>query len=231
MVEADPMGTGRIVIQLSNIRKVYRIGEEEYEILKGIDFEVREGDFIAIMGASGSGKTTLLNILGCLDRPTSGTYILDGLKVTELGENELARVRNKKIGFVFQEFHLIPWATVLENVLLPVVYGDGVTKEKIDRAVSLLEKLGMGHRIKFKPNELSGGQKQRVAIVRALINDPSIILADEPTGALDSKTSEEVMEIFRMLNEEGKTIIIVTHDPNVASKAKIVKHIRDGVFI
>lgn len=225
------MDVGKVVIQLSNIRKVYRIGSEEYEILKGIDFEVREGDFIAIMGASGSGKTTLLNILGCLDRPTSGTYILDGLNVTALGENELARVRNRKIGFVFQEFHLIPWATVLENVLLPVVYGDGVTKEKVEKAVYLLEKLNMGHRIKFKPNELSGGQKQRVAIVRALINDPSIILADEPTGALDSKTSEEVMEIFRMLNEEGKTIIIVTHDPNVASKAKIVKHIRDGVFI
>lgn len=225
------MDVGKVVIQLSNIRKVYRIGSEEYEILKGIDFEVREGDFIAIMGASGSGKTTLLNILGCLDRPTSGTYILDGLNVTALGENELARVRNRKIGFVFQEFHLIPWATVLENVLLPVVYGDGVTKERVEKAVYLLEKLNMGHRIKFKPNELSGGQKQRVAIVRALINDPSIILADEPTGALDSKTSEEVMEIFRMLNEEGKTIIIVTHDPNVASKAKIVKHIRDGVFI
>ncbi len=231
MVEVGSMDVGKVVIQLSNIRKVYRIGSEEYEILKGIDFEVREGDFIAIMGASGSGKTTLLNILGCLDRPTSGTYILDGLNVTALGENELARVRNRKIGFVFQEFHLIPWATVLENVLLPVVYGDGVTKEKVEKAVYLLEKLNMGHRIKFKPNELSGGQKQRVAIVRALINDPSIILADEPTGALDSKTSEEVMEIFRMLNEEGKTIIIVTHDPNVASKAKIVKHIRDGVFI
>ncbi|MGB9668608.1 MAG: ABC transporter ATP-binding protein [Thermosulfidibacteraceae bacterium] len=219
------------VIKLRDIRKVYRIGEEEYEILKSINLDVYKGDFVAIMGASGSGKTTLLNILGCLDRPTSGSYILDGVEVTKLSERELASIRNQKIGFVFQEFHLIPWATVLENVLLPTVYADGITKEKIDKAIYLLNRLNMGERINFRPNELSGGQRQRVAIVRALINDPAIILADEPTGALDSKTSEEVMEIFGMLNEEGRTIVVVTHDMNVASKAKLIKHIRDGKFI
>lgn len=221
----------RKIIELVDVKKVYRIGNEEYEILKGINFEVYEGDFIAIMGPSGAGKTTLLNILGCLDKPSHGKYFLDGIDVTELNDKELAKVRNRKIGFVFQEFHLIPWATVLENVLLPVVYADGVTKEAVEKAKYFLDRVGLSDRINFKPTELSGGQRQRVAIVRALINDPAIILADEPTGNLDSRSGQEILDIFRSLNSDGRTIIMITHDSNVASMAKIIKYLKDGVFV
>lgn len=221
----------RRVIEMKGIKKIYRTGSEEVEVLKGIDLVVEEGDFLAIMGPSGEGKSTLLNILGCLDRPTSGVYLIEGVNVVDLEDDELSKVRNRKIGFIFQSFHLIPWATALENVLLPLVYREGITDKDVKKAVALLERLGLGDRIDFKPSELSGGQQQRVAIARALIGNPAIILADEPTGNLDSKSSEEVMRIFREINEEGRTIVMTTHDREVASNAKRVKVLRDGRFV
>ncbi len=201
------------------------------EVLRGIDFEVKEGDFIAIMGPSGEGKTTLMNIMGCLDRPTSGTYLFDGKDVLSLSDKELSKLRNRKIGFIFQQFHLIPWATALENVLLPLVYRDGIKKEHVERAKALLGRLGLGERLNFKPNELSGGQQQRVAIARALIGDPRLILADEPTGNLDADASLEVMRIFSELNRDGITIVMTTHDPETAKFAKTVRVLRHGRFV
>jgi len=202
-----------------------------YQVLKGINLEVEEGDFLAIMGASGSGKSTLLNIIGLLDKPDSGTYILDGQEVSKLNKRELAYLRNRKIGFVFQAFYLVPWATAVENVLLPLLYRGNINREDEKKAVELLKRLGLEKRINAKPNELSGGEQQRVAIARALITNPKLLLADEPTGNLDSKSSQEVMSIFKELNENGITIIMVTHDPEIADFAKKVKIIKDGTFI
>ncbi len=216
---------------MRGIRKVYRTGSESVEVLKGVDFDVERGDFVAIMGPSGEGKTTLMNILGCLDRATEGEYLLDGVDVSSLKDKELSRLRNEKIGFIFQQFHLIPWATVLENVLLPMVYRNGIKREHVERAKKLLERLGLGERLGFKPPELSGGQQQRVAIARALMGEPSLILADEPTGNLDASSSEEVMRIFSELNGEGITIVMTTHDPETARYAKKVKLLRHGRFV
>ncbi len=221
----------RKVIEMRQVRKSYRMGEETVEVLKGIDLDVQEGEFLAIMGPSGEGKSTLMNVIGCLDRPTSGVYLLDGIDVTRMNDGELSRVRNRKIGFIFQSFHLIPWATALENVLLPLVYREGITRNDVERARTLLERLGLGERLNFRPGELSGGQQQRVAIARALIGEPSIILADEPTGNLDFRASEEVMRIFQEINEEGRTVVITTHDREVADRAKRIKVLRDGRFV
>ena len=219
------------LVVLKNITKSYKTGKISYQVLKGINLEVEEGDFLAIMGASGSGKSTLLNIIGLLDKPDSGTYILDGQEVSKLNKRELAYLRNRKIGFVFQAFYLVPWATAVENVLLPLLYRGKINKEDEKKAVKLLKRLGLEKRINAKPNELSGGEQQRVAIARALITNPKLLLADEPTGNLDSKSSQEVMSIFKELNENGITIIMVTHDPEIADFAKKIKIIKDGTFI
>ncbi len=220
------------IIRLQEIRKTYVIGKVSYEVLRGINLEVYPQDFLAIMGPSGGGKSTLLNILGLLDKPTSGSYLFGGIEVSTLKEKEMARIRNQRIGFVFQAFHLVPWASALENVILPVLYrGDGIKKEDIRRAEELLARVGLGGKKHLKPAELSGGEQQRVAIVRALINRPILLLADEPTGNLDSKNSREVLGLLKELNEEGLTIIMVTHDPEVAKTAKEIKYLRDGVFV
>ncbi len=220
------------LVILKNITKAYQTGKVIYPVLNGIDLEVKEGDFLAIMGASGSGKSTLLNIIGLLDKPDSGEYFFDGQEVSKLNKKESAYIRNRKIGFVFQAFHLVPWATALENVLLPLLYKDEeITNEDKEKALELLKRLGLEKRINAKPSELSGGEQQRVAIARALINNPRLLLADEPTGNLDSQTTQEVMSIFKELNEKGLTVIIVTHDPEVAKFAKRIKLIKDGVFI
>ncbi len=225
------VNTEILIIKMKDIRKIYKMGKEEVEVLKGINLEVKKGEFIAIMGPSGAGKSTLMNIMGCLDRPTSGYYELDGVDVTKLSDNELSKIRNRKIGFVFQSFHLIPWASAVENVLLPLVYRNGITKGDVEKAVHLLERLGLKDRLNFKPSELSGGQQQRIAIARALIVDPALILADEPTGNLDSKAGREVMEIFTELNKEGRTIVVNTHDPEVSSYAQRIKILKDGIFV
>jgi len=219
------------LVILKNITKTYKTGKIAYQVLKGINLEVEEKEFLAIMGASGSGKTTLLNIIGLLDKPDSGIYIFDGQEVSKLNKNELAYIRNRKIGFVFQAFHLVPWATALENVLMPLLYRGVFKKEDEERALQLLTRLGLEKRMNAKPSELSGGEQQRVAIARALITHPKLLLADEPTGNLDSKSSQEVMKIFKELNEEGLTIIMVTHDPEIAKFAQRIKIIKDGVFV
>ena len=219
------------LVILKDITKTYYTGKVAYQVLKGISLEVEEGEFLAIMGASGSGKSTLLNIIGLLDKPDSGIYIFDGQEVNQLTKKELAYLRNRKIGFVFQAFYLVPWATALENVLLPLLYRGKINKEDEKKAVELLKRLGLEKRINAKPNELSGGEQQRVAIARALITNPKLLLADEPTGNLDSKSSQEVMNIFKELNENGITIIMVTHDPEIADFAKKIKIIKDGTFI
>ena len=199
-------------------------------VLKNVSIQVAEGEYVAIMGPSGSGKTTLMNIIGCLDRCTEGTYELDGADISRISENELSEVRLKKIGFVFQTFELLPGETAIENVALPLVYAGVPKAEREKAAVEALTKVGLGERVNFKPNQLSGGQKQRVAIARALINHPRILLADEPTGALDQKSGKQVMELFEELNKEGVTIVMITHDAHVASKAKRVIHIIDGMI-
>ncbi|NPA40632.1 MAG: ABC transporter ATP-binding protein [Thermodesulfobacteria bacterium] len=220
------------MVVLEDITKSYKIGKVTYEVLKGINLEVYPGEFVAIMGPSGGGKSTLLNIIGLLDKPTSGKYFLEGVEVSDLSKKELARLRNQKIGFIFQAFHLIPWATAMENVLMPLLYRkEGIKKEDVKRAEELLTRLGLGDRLDARPAELSGGQQQRVAIARALINQPKLLLADEPTGNLDTKSSEEVLKIFEELNQTGLTIIMVTHDPEVAQRAQRIKTIRDGKFI
>ncbi len=218
-------------IILQDIKKVYQVGKNFYEVLRGINLTVSEGDFLAIMGPSGGGKSTLLNIIGLLDKPTSGKYFFEGQEVSKFNKNKLAYLRNKKIGFIFQAFYLVPWATVLENVLMPLIYRGNITQKDKDRAMFLLEKLNLADKANFKPAELSGGQQQRVAIARALINNPKLILADEPTGNLDSKSGQEVMDIFENLNNQGITIIIVTHDPEIAKRAKKIKFLKDGKFV
>ncbi len=215
-------------ISLSNVTKVYELGGEIVNALAGLTLSISPGEFTAIMGPSGSGKSTLMNILGCLDRPTSGSYMLDGQEVATLNDDELATTRNKKIGFVFQSFNLLPRMSTLENVALPMVYAGVEKKERIARATQVLTMVGLQERMNHQPNELSGGQRQRVAIARSLVNDPTIIMADEPTGNLDTKSGDEVMAIFSELNSQGRTIILVTHEPEIAEYAGRVVYVRDG---
>ncbi|MFK4303063.1 putative ABC transport system ATP-binding protein [Paenibacillus sp. RC254] len=218
----------RHVIQIEDMKKVYQVGDQEIHALRDVQLNIADGDFVAIMGPSGSGKSTMMNVIGCLDLPTSGQFYLDGYSILEAREDELAIIRNQKIGFVFQKFHLLPRATALENVELPMIYAGVPAKERRLRAIEALTSVGLGDRMNNKPNELSGGQQQRVSIARALVNNPVILLADEPTGALDSKTSVEIMEIFQRLNDQGKTVVLVTHDQEIAEYAKRLIHFRDG---
>ena len=215
-------------ILLSDVTKVYKLGGETVHALAGLTLSISPGEFTAIMGPSGSGKSTLMNILGCLDRPTSGSYMLDGQEVATLNDDELATTRNKKIGFVFQSFNLLPRMSTLENVALPMVYAGVEKKERLITAAKVLTMVGLKERMNHQPNELSGGQRQRVAIARALVNDPTIIMADEPTGNLDTKAGDEVMAIFSELNAQGRTIILVTHEPEIAEYAGRVVYVRDG---
>jgi putative ABC transport system ATP-binding protein len=219
------------MISIENLNKIYKTGSVEVHALKDVNIQVSHGEFIAIMGHSGSGKSTLMNIIGCLDRPSSGKYFLDGIEIDKQGSDELSLIRNKKIGFVFQAFNLIPRTDVLRNVELPMVYAKVKSKQRREKAVELLEKVGLQDRTTHLPNELSGGQKQRVAIARALANNPPIILADEPTGNLDTNSSEEIMSIFKELNREGNSIIVVTHEPEVAKYADRIIVFKDGCII
>jgi len=217
------------MIELENITKVYRMGEVEVNALRGITLSIAKGEMVAIIGASGSGKSTLLNVIGCLDRPTSGRYTFDGANVSQLSDNQLAEMRNKKFGFVFQEYNLLPRASALSNVELPLIYGGSGHKRQ--RAMEALERVGLGARAKHRPTELSGGEQQRVAIARALVNNPALILADEPTGNLDSKTTTEIISIFRQLNQEGITVIIITHEADIASQTQRIIRLHDGEII
>ena len=217
-----------VVIRTEALAKVYQMGTEEVHALRGVDLEIRKGEYVAIMGPSGSGKSTLMNLIGCLDSPSSGRYWLAGRLVSELDDDELAYIRNKEIGFVFQTFNLLPRATALHNVELPLIYNGTPAEERVERAKQALERVDLAPRMNHKPNELSGGQRQRVAIARALVNNPSIVLADEPTGNLDSKTGEEIMNLFENLHGQGKTIILVTHEMDIAQHAHRVIFIRDG---
>lgn len=219
------------MIRLESIEKSYSLGKQRVEVLKTIDLHIKEGEFTAIMGPSGSGKSTLMNIIGCLDRPTSGEYWLNDERVSDYSENDLAHVRNKSIGFVFQQFQLLPRLTALRNVELPMIYAGIVKTEREERAIEALQRVGLADRMDHLPNELSGGQKQRVAIARAIVNEPSLILADEPTGALDTKTGAQIMELFTLLNEEGTTVTIVTHEAEVADYAERTVFVRDGKLI
>ena len=219
------------MIDIQKVNKIYRNGRLELQALFDIDFRVHKEEFVSIMGASGSGKSTFLQILGCLDHATSGTYILDGINVSEARDKDFSKIRNQKIGFVFQSFNLLPKLTITENVELPMMYAGVKPKERRERAVDALIRVGLGNRIKHKPNEISGGQRQRVAIARALVNNPAIILADEPTGNLDSKSSVEIMNIFQGLNDEGVTIVMVTHEPDIAEFTKRKVVFRDGIII
>jgi putative ABC transport system ATP-binding protein len=218
------------IIHLENIRKNYYLGRQTIEVLKGISFDIFKNEYVALMGPSGSGKSTLMNILGCLDTPTSGVYVLNGKDVSRTSDNDLADVRNNEIGFVFQQFNLLPRLTAVENVALPLVYAGVPKKQRTEKAMEVLRKVDLVDRATHKPNEMSGGQNQRVAIARALVNDPSIILADEPTGNLDSKTSYEIMDIFGKIHESGNTVILVTHEEDISHYAHRIIRLRDGII-
>ncbi|WP_078434500.1 ABC transporter ATP-binding protein [Metabacillus halosaccharovorans] len=219
------------MIELTSITKSYKVGQDTLAVLKNINLTINNGEFVAIMGPSGSGKSTLMNVIGCLDNPTSGTYLLDEEDISTYKDEMLAKVRNLSIGFVFQQFQLLPRLSALKNVELPMVYAGYKKKEREERAKQALEKVGLGERMNHLPNELSGGQKQRVAIARSIVNEPKIILADEPTGALDSKTSISIMEQFTQLNKEGTTVILVTHEQEVADYANRIITVRDGIIL
>ncbi len=219
-----------IVILTHKLARDYQLGAEVVHALRGVDLQIRRNEFTAIMGPSGSGKSTLMNLLGCLDTPSDGEYWLNGQKVSELDDDELARIRNKEIGFVFQTFNLLPRATSLHNVELPLIYAGIAARDRRERAAQALEKVGLGDRMQHKPNELSGGQRQRVAIARALVNNPSIVLADEPTGNLDSATSGEIMVVFEQLHDAGQTIILITHEHDIAAHADRQVHLLDGLI-
>ena len=219
-----------IVVNARDVTKVYKMGEFDVQALRGVSLDIARSEVVSIMGPSGSGKSTLMNVLGCLDRPTEGEYLLDGEKVEGLNDDQLSSIRNRKVGFVFQSFNLLPRQTALTNVVLPLRYAGVNNQEAHDRAMAALEKVGLGDRIKHRPNELSGGQQQRVAIARSLVNDPAVILADEPTGALDSKSGQEIMELLLKMNEEqGTTLIFVTHDPRIAAMTQRTIHLKDGL--
>ncbi|MGN6164947.1 MAG: ABC transporter ATP-binding protein [Flavisolibacter sp.] len=218
------------IIHLNDIRKNYYLGKQVIEVLKGISLDIFKNEYVALMGPSGSGKSTLMNILGCLDTPTSGSYILNGQDVSRMQDNDLADVRNKEIGFVFQQFNLLPRLTAVENVALPLVYAGISKKQRTEKAMYVLEKVNLTERSHHKPNEMSGGQNQRVAIARALVNDPSIILADEPTGNLDSKTSYEIMDIFGKIHSGGNTVILVTHEEDIANFSRRIVRLKDGII-
>jgi putative ABC transport system ATP-binding protein len=216
------------IIHLDHISKSYFMGSHALEVLKGVSLDIYKNEYVALMGPSGSGKSTLMNILGCLDTPTSGTYILNGNDVSKMSDDDLAEIRNKEIGFVFQQFNLLPRLTAAENVALPLVYAGTARKERTERALEALKKVGLADRSHHKPNEMSGGQIQRVAIARALVNNPAILLADEPTGNLDTRTSKEVMEIFSNIQASGNTVVLVTHEEDIAGYAKRIVRLRDG---
>jgi putative ABC transport system ATP-binding protein len=218
------------VIEITAVRKFYEMGEQLVKALNGVDLTINRNEYVALMGPSGSGKSTLMNMLGCLVTPTSGAYLLNNENVSELIDDELAEIRNKEIGFVFQTFNLIPRLSALENVALPLVYSGMKKSARLDKAQQVLESVGLGDRTDHKPNELSGGQRQRVAVARALVNDPSIILADEPTGNLDSKTSIEIMALFEQIHNNGNTVILVTHEPDIAEHAHRIIRLRDGLI-
>ena len=219
-----------VILHLEQIRKSYYMGKQELRVLKGIDLDIRKNEYVALMGPSGSGKSTLMNILGCLDSPTAGKYILNGHDVSKMPDDNLADIRNKEIGFVFQQFNLLPRLTALENVALPLVYAGTSRRQRTEMAMNVIQKVGLEERKDHKPNELSGGQCQRVAIARALVNNPSLILADEPTGNLDSKTSSEIMEIFSKIQEAGNTVVLVTHEEDIANHARRIVRLRDGLI-
>lgn len=218
-----------LVIKIRNITRDFPLGNEVVKVLKGIDLDIERGEYVALMGPSGSGKSTLMNLLGCLDTPTSGTYELNGRDVSNMTDDELAEIRNKEIGFVFQTFNLLPRTTALENVALPMIYAGASKSERTQRAKQVLADVGLADRMDHKPNQLSGGQRQRVAVGRALVNHPSIILADEPTGNLDSKTSEEIMKLFSDIHKAGNTVILVTHEEDIAENAHRIIRLRDGI--
>lgn len=216
------------ILKMNQIKKAYYMGDQEQIVLNNIDLTVNRGDFVAILGPSGSGKTTLMNIIGCLDSPSSGAYTLSNQKVNELDDKQLAAIRNKEIGFVFQQFQLLPRLNALQNVELPLVYSGVSEKERRKRAIEMLARVGLEDKLQNRPNQLSGGQQQRVAIARAMVTTPTILLADEPTGALDQKTGQQIMNLFHEINEEGKTIIMITHDKEIAKNARRIAHILDG---
>ena len=224
------MDVSRSIIELDKVTKVYRMGKVEVNALRGVSLSINEGEMVSIIGASGSGKSTMLNLIGCLDKPTTGSYFFGGVDVSQLNDNQLAEVRNNKLGFVFQDFNLLPRATALSNVELPLIYSGGANNRR-QRAIESLQRVGLSKRINHKPTEMSGGEQQRVAIARALINNPSVILADEPTGELDTQSSDEIMAIFHQLHQEGKTIVLITHELDIAAQAQRTIRISDGRIV